>query len=71
MRCGRWRQAQRGGFDQILWLFGDEHQITEAGTMNFFVHWTNEDGDEELVTAPLDGTILPGVTRQSILDLGR
>ena len=37
--------------------------------MNLFVHWTNEDGVEELVTAPLDGTILAGVTRQTVLDL--
>ena len=35
--------------------------------MNFFVKWRNEDGVEELITAPLDGTILPGVTRESIL----
>lgn len=41
--------------------------------MNFFTFWINEKtGRKELVTAPLeDGTILPGVTRQSILDLTR
>jgi hypothetical protein len=48
-------------------------QVTEVGTMNFFVLWRNaKTGRTELVTAPLtDGTILPGVTRQSILDLTR
>ena len=51
--------------------YGEDHQVTEAGTMNFFVRWTNEEGKEELVTAPLDGTILPGVTRQALLDLMR
>lgn len=41
------------------------------GTMNFFLFWTNESGKKELVTPPLDGTILPGVTRDSILALTR
>lgn len=45
--------------------------MTEAGTMNFFVFWKNEDGEDELITPPLDGTILPGVTRDSILTLTR
>ena len=39
--------------------------------MNFMLLWVNEQGQRELVTPPLDGTILPGVTRQSILDLCR
>lgn len=37
--------------------------------MNFFVFWKNEQGEDELITPPLDGTILPGVTRDSILHL--
>lgn len=45
--------------------------VTEVGTMNFFVFWKNEDGEDELVTPPLDGTILPGVTRDTILTLMR
>jgi hypothetical protein len=32
------------------------------------VHWTNSDGEDEIVTAPLDGTILEGVTRQAVID---
>ena len=39
--------------------------------MNFFVYWKNEEGEDELVTPPLDGTILPGITRDSILTLTR
>lgn len=39
--------------------------------MNIFVYWKNEDGEVELITPPLDGTILPGVTRNSILDLAK
>ncbi|XP_070710350.1 branched-chain-amino-acid aminotransferase, cytosolic [Pempheris klunzingeri] len=59
------------GCQQVLWLYGEDHQITEAGTMNIFLHWISEDGEEELATPPLDGIILPGVTRQSILELTR
>ena len=43
--------------------------MTEVGTMNFFVFWKNEKGEDELITPPLDGTILPGITRDSILTL--
>ena len=37
--------------------------------MNFFVFWKNEKGEDELITPPLDGTILPGITRDSIIQL--
>jgi len=37
--------------------------------MNFFVFWKNEQGENELITPPLDGTILPGITRDSIITL--
>jgi len=63
--------ASKQGYSQVLWLFGEEEQVTEVGSMNLFVFWKTPEGKEELVTAPLDGTILPGVTRQSILDLTR
>ncbi|CAN6606140.1 branched-chain-amino-acid aminotransferase, mitochondrial [Trichomonascus vanleenenianus] len=63
-------EAAKQGYDQVLWLFGPENYVTEAGTMNaFFVF--KKDGKKELVTAPLDGTILEGVTRDSILALAR
>ncbi|XP_053318257.1 branched-chain-amino-acid aminotransferase, cytosolic isoform X1 [Spea bombifrons] len=64
-------EAIEKGCQQVLWLYGEDDQITEAGTMNVFVFWKNEDGEEELVTPPLDGIILPGVLRQSVLDLSR
>ncbi|XP_041033729.1 branched-chain-amino-acid aminotransferase, cytosolic-like isoform X1 [Carcharodon carcharias] len=64
-------EAQKQGCQQVLWLYGDEHEITEVGTMNIFVYWKNEQGEVELLTPPLDGTILPGVTRQSLLDLAQ
>ncbi|XP_053518231.1 branched-chain-amino-acid aminotransferase, cytosolic isoform X2 [Artibeus jamaicensis] len=64
-------EALGNGCHQVLWLYGEENQITEVGTMNLFLYWINEDGEEELATPPLDGIILPGVTRQSVLDLAR
>ena len=39
--------------------------------MNVLCYWENEDGEKEVVTAPLDGTILPGVTRDTVLHLLR
>ncbi|XP_067860804.1 branched-chain-amino-acid aminotransferase, cytosolic [Heptranchias perlo] len=65
------QEAKAVGCQQVLWLYGDEHEITEVGTMNLFLYWINEQGEEELATPPLDGVILPGVVRQSILDLAR
>ncbi|KAH9858608.1 branched-chain amino acid aminotransferase II [Lenzites betulinus] len=59
--------AQGQGYDQTLWLLGDK--VTEAGVMNFFVALKRDDGGIDVVTPPLDGTILPGVTRESVLDL--
>lgn len=62
--------ANEKGYQQVLWLFND--LVTEVGTMNLAVLWADKNGDLELVTPPLDdGTILPGVTRDSILHLVR
>jgi branched-chain amino acid aminotransferase len=57
--------AQKKGFTQVLWLDGEHHKyIDEVGTMNiFFVI------DDEVITPPLEGSILPGVTRDTALDL--
>lgn len=58
---------EKTGADQILWLYKDK--ILEAGTCNIFFLIKNDDGELELCTAPLDGSILPGITRSSILGL--
>lgn len=67
--------ARKHGCSQVLWLYGDDHQVTEVGAMNiFFVLKKVVNGKEvrELVTAPLTrGDILPGVTRASILEVAR
>ncbi|KIJ58938.1 hypothetical protein HYDPIDRAFT_32176 [Hydnomerulius pinastri MD-312] len=66
------RIAGKQGYDQVLWLFGEEKRVTEAGAMNFFVVVKRDDGNgHDFITAPLDGTILPGVTRASCLALTR
>lgn len=60
------------GYQQNLWLLGPDHVITEVGTMNLFVFLATPNGTRQLFTPSLaDGTILPGVTRQSILELAR
>jgi len=67
-----WTQkvAEQQGCHQCLWLFGEDHDITEVGAMNLFVVLRHSEGMLELVTPPLTtGTILPGVTRRSILEM--
>ena len=60
-------EAKQRGYDQVLWTDAVHHaEIEEAGTMNVFVRI----GDT-VVTPPLDGTILPGMTRQSAIQLLR
>ncbi|KAJ3813600.1 aminotransferase [Lentinula lateritia] len=67
------RIAAKQGYDQILWLLRDELEwkVTEAGAMNIFIVIGREDGDIDLITPPLDGTILPGVTRESVLAIAK
>lgn len=38
------QEAAAKGCQQVLWLFGEEEQITEVGAMNLFMFWTNEQG---------------------------
>lgn len=38
------QEALEFGCQQVLWLYGEDHQITEVGTMNLFLYWINEDG---------------------------
>ncbi|PYM65705.1 MAG: branched chain amino acid aminotransferase [Candidatus Rokuibacteriota bacterium] len=60
-------EAHAAGFTQVLWLDGRERRyLDEVGTMNFMLRIGNE-----VLTPPLTGTILPGVTRDSALTLLR
>jgi branched-chain amino acid aminotransferase len=63
------KEASARGLQQVLWLYGEDHQLTEVGTMNIFMFYINDQGEKELITPPLNGLILPGITRDSILTL--
>ncbi|XP_044184532.1 branched-chain-amino-acid aminotransferase-like [Acropora millepora] len=65
------QHAEMQGLQQVLWLFGENRQVTEVGTMNIFMVWINEEGDKELITPPLNGLILPGITRKSLLEMAK
>ncbi|CAK9804405.1 Branched-chain-amino-acid aminotransferase, cytosolic [Anthophora plagiata] len=66
------REATERGLQQVLWLYGEDNEVTEAGTMNIFMFCINDEGEKELITPPLSNRlILPGVTRNSILALAR
>lgn len=61
------REAAEKGYDQVLWLDAREKKyVEEVGSMNIcFVY------DGKLITSPLQGTILDGITRRSALRLAR
>ncbi len=60
-------EAKKMGFTQVLWLDAVERRyIEEVGTMNIFFLI-----DDELITPPLSGSILPGITRDSVLQMTR
>lgn len=40
-------EAAKKGCQQVLWLYGEEEEITEVGTMNLFIYWTTKNGGEE------------------------
>ncbi|KAG9104690.1 hypothetical protein FRC06_000076 [Ceratobasidium sp. 370] len=63
------REAAKKGYQQILWILGENQQITEVGQMNFFAVFRRDDGGFDAITPALDGTILPSVTCNSVLGL--
>jgi branched-chain amino acid aminotransferase len=58
-------KAESHGYTQVLWLDGVHRKyVEEVGTMNvMFVI------DGKVITAPLEGSVLPGVTRDSIIHI--
>jgi branched-chain amino acid aminotransferase len=61
-------EAMSRGHDQVVFLDAEQHKwIEELGGMNLF--FVMDDGS--LITPPLSGTILPGITRDSLLTLAR
>jgi branched-chain amino acid aminotransferase len=61
------KKAKEKGYTQVLWLDAAQHKyVEEVGTMNqFFVI------KDKIVTPPLTGSILPGVTRDSIMFMAK
>lgn len=65
------KEAYRKGLQHVLWLYGEDEQLTEVGIMNIFMFFINDNGEKELITPALNGLILPGITRDSILTLAK
>jgi branched-chain amino acid aminotransferase len=60
-------KAHAAGYTQVLWLDGVEQKyIEEVGSMNIFFII-----NDELITPELNGSILPGITRKSVLALAK
>ncbi len=58
-------KAEEHGYTQVLWLDGVHRKyVEEVGTMNVMFKI-----DGKIITAPLEGSVLPGVTRDSIITL--
>lgn len=63
MKAGE--KANKLGFDQVMWLDAKDHEyVEEVGSMNIFFII-----DGKAVTPMLGGSILPGVTRKSVIEL--
>jgi len=61
------KKAEAAGYDQVLWLDGvDLENVEEVGSMNIFFKYK-----DRLVTSQLNGSILPGITRDSVIQIAR
>ncbi len=59
------KEATENGYDQVLWLDAKEKKyVEEVGSMNMLFLY-----DGKIVTSPLKGTVLDGITRRSALKL--
>ena len=59
--------AHKRGFNQVLWLDGKENKyVEEVGSMNIMFKIKGE-----IITPPLEGSILPGITRASVIELAK
>ena len=65
------KEAKAEGCDQVVWLDAVHRRyIEEMGGMNiFFVY--NENGETSVVTPVLTGTLLPGITRSTLLEMAK
>lgn len=59
-------EAKEQGYSQVLWLDAKEHRLVEEiGAMNVMFVFNNS----TIVTSPLTGTILPGITRRTVIEM--
>src|ERR1700741_2138064 len=64
------QQAVDQGCDQVVWLDAADHRwVEEMGGMNLFFVRGGDTGNPWIATPPLTGTLLPGITRDSLLQL--
>ncbi|MEV7618082.1 branched-chain amino acid aminotransferase [Streptomyces sp. NPDC089799] len=65
-------EAAGQGCDQVVWLDAKEHRwVEEMGGMNLYFVYGNPDGTARIVTPELTGSLLPGITRDSLLTIAR
>ncbi len=58
-------EAEKQGYSQVLWLDGVERKyVEEVGSMNVFFKINGE-----IITPALTGSILPGITRKSVIEM--
>lgn len=61
------KMAKEKGYTQVLWLDASEHEyVEEVGTMNIFFKI-----DNKIITPSLGGSILSGITRNSVITLAK
>lgn len=64
--------AAAKGCDQVVWLDAVERRwVEEMGTNNLCFVFSGEDGRVEVVTPELNGSLLPGITRDSLMKLAK
>lgn len=65
-------EAAEQGCDQVAYLDAVEHKwVEELGGMNLYFVYGQEDGGKRIVTPTLSGSLLAGVTRDSLLTVAR
>ena len=61
------KKAEMAGYDQVLWLDGvNRKYVEEVGSMNIFFKYK-----DRVVTSALNGSILPGISRDSVIQIAR
>jgi len=62
------QRALNAGYQDVLYM-DSETNVSEASTSNFFMVWSNEKNQTELITPVLRGSVFPGVIRDTLMML--